>query len=198
MQSTSGKTFTALVLATIALATSGCVSMKGADKNMAFTQQSPQGLIVMRVTPDYRIGMKKGDASAGAFANSQFRVFELNAIPEGGYIVAAVSPTQPDQTYAITQVLPAGFTGAAYMPCDGKRAPTFEVKPGKIHYIGDFEYTQDGKQMAVKYSVATDAAVKHLRAAFPQVQGSVEYTVPTFRDVTGLACTVTFTAVVPR
>lgn len=186
-------------LITIALAgtLSACISMSGMNKDAAFSADSRQGLMIIGISPEYRIGAKRGEVTPSDFINSDLSVFQFNITPEQGYIVTPASPTSGSQAYAVLQALPSGFTGPAFTACDGLNAPTFEVKAGEIVYAGDFEYQQSGSRLRVVHSHDLDKAAAHLRRNYPQVRGTPRYVEPVWRTVKRMPCSNPTTLYIP-
>jgi hypothetical protein len=180
-----------LVAVAAALQTSGCVTMSTASHSTSFDAQSKTGLVIFGVSPNYRVGAKKGPYTTDDFQNSELRLFEFNLFPAAGYVVSTVSPTVTGEAYALLQILPEGIGGPAFKACDGLKAATFQAEPGKVTYLGEFEYQFEGRQLRILHAVDLQRAVEHLRATYPQIKAELTYVEPAWLTVKGLSCTTT-------
>jgi hypothetical protein len=185
------RTLTVLSAVAAALQTSGCVTMSTASHSTSFDAQSKTGLVIFGVSPNYRVGAKKGPYTASDFENSQFRLFEFNVFPASGYVVSTVSPTIAGEAYALLQILPEGIGGPAFKACDGLNAATFQADPGKVTYLGEFQYHFEGRQLKIRHMVDLQKAAEHLRATYPQIKAEPTYVEPVWLTVKGLSCTTT-------
>lgn len=194
----STRRFARISAALLAVPLSACISFSSVDKATPFSAASDKTMIVIGVKPDYRVGGRLGKVdAAGSFTFSALGVFDFNIIPEHGYIVTLVSPTGEGERYAITQVLPGGIGGPAFIPCDGREAASFSAKAGQLLYLGDFEYGVQGGFLSINHAVDSVKAADYVKATYPRVQADLVYARPEMRTVSGLPCKSTIYVPIP-
>lgn len=178
----------------------GCVAMSTASQSMYFDAQSKTGLVIFGVSPSYRVGVTKGLQTESEFNNSDFSLFEFNIAPAGGYVVSAVSPTKAGEVYAMLQILPNGFSGPAYKVCNGLKSATFQAEPGKVVYLGEFNYYIEKGKLKIRQTTDIQKAAEYLKVNYPHIQVEPVYVEPTWLTVKGLNCnagTISIPVVLP-
>jgi hypothetical protein len=176
----------ATLVTTFALA--GCIAMQNIEGDTKFTASSPGAIVVIGVSPAYRIGVKRGTVTPATFQNSELRVFDFNAAPVDGYVVASVPVTAADESFAITQVWSGGFGEKPFMPCDGRGTMTFKTRPGEVLYLGDYRYSPAQKQLQIEYRQDLEKARAYMRQRYPQIVPDLTPADIVHRQVRGLPC----------
>lgn len=98
----------------------------------------------------------------------------LVANPENGFLVGQV---RGGDTIAITgvRIVRAGETfGPGGSACGGNRTMVFTAPAGKVVYVGNAEFSMQGKQVFARYSNDFEAARKHVDANYPNLRGKLE------------------------
>ncbi|WP_041675139.1 hypothetical protein [Ramlibacter tataouinensis] len=133
-----------------------------------------ESVVVIGVTPNFRLHVLPGEEVSGSFSKSQWFGPVINGVAEDGYIVATV---KPGRLLAITDVFATnngGFSGRRYVACGGTRTPVFQVPAGKLLYLADIDYVPSGSKLSIRYRDRLAAAEEHIRAHYPQLKGKLE------------------------
>ncbi|MEK7943113.1 hypothetical protein WKR98_00105 [Pigmentiphaga sp. YJ18] len=171
--------------------------MQNIERSTVFGSNSPEAVVIMGVSPAYRIAVKPGVVTPTTFQNSDWRVGEFNVRPENGYIVARVSANQPSEAHAIVQVLGEGLIGPAFRPCNGQDVITFQAKPGEVLYLGDFQYLISEKKLMFARSERLEQAQAYLKASYPQIAPDAKVAQLMSRTMTGYTCNQTLHLAIP-
>lgn len=159
-----------LLLATLlAPGLSGCIAFSGLDPASNYQDIGNASIIVMGVSPRYRIHVSTGATESDGWHNTG-GIVTLNAFPEDGYIVARLAPRSGVLNYGISGILPEGMGsgGNHYIPCPGRRTFTFDAPAGAVVFVGDVSYAPPsvGKlQFGAAFDI--ERARAHLRTRFP-------------------------------
>lgn len=118
---------------------------------------------------------------AGVETNGEFKPFRegfaANIRPDAEYVVAQLPVRTQDSRYAITQVmLKAG--GTAFDVCSWKKALAFPSYGGRVIYLGDFNFRENNRQLAVEHSVNIESARSFIDGKYPNLRGLTEYVEP--------------------
>jgi len=177
-----------IILLLICLLLSSCVTMSNLEKSKATISES-EGIIVLGIKPGYRTGIKLGDIQNDSFVYSPNLPVSANIIPdESGYIVTKLKATTTNQRYAITQLLPSGFTGSRLGPCDGASTVTFNVKGGEVIYLGEIDFGRVRAKPKAQYSSNFDQATNYIKSNYPDLVKHLNKGEITFTNVSNMPC----------
>jgi hypothetical protein len=162
------------------------------DDNSAF--------LLLGMTPEYRIHLLHGSIEGSVWVRPKLDVPEVNTFPENGYILVKVKPTTPTDRMSVSIVFPEK-RGQGHGPCMNSIAPTFELEPGAITYVGHLEYLFDGQQLRYTSKIDEDAAKAFLKANYPGYAGAFHSRPMTQMKVNSHFCdprTITIPIYIPR
>lgn len=154
------------------MALSACVSFSGLDPASNYAEIGDSSVIVLGVTPRYRVHIYEGERAGDKWNRDQVMT-KLNVYPEDGYIVAKVPARSGALNYGIGGILPNGIGGGLFTPCLGKSTITFDAPKGKVVYVGDVKLTSTGQTVRYEASSNPEAAMTHIKARFPRLAGQV-------------------------
>lgn len=96
----------------------------------------------------------------------------INGDVKDGYLVGTA---KAGQHLALMSVY---TENGGYHACGGRRALVFEVPQGKVVYIADAEYDEQGKTMRIRYHNRLKEAQEHVRTRYPRIKQEVQALVP--------------------
>jgi hypothetical protein len=152
--------------AALAVILSGCISFSGLDPKSDYSDVGDEAIIVLGVSPRYRVHISKGDRVADKWNRDQIMT-KLNVFPEDGYVVAKLPARSGTSNYGVAGILPEGIGGKLFMPCQGKRTLTFDAPRGKVVYVGEIKFVEDGSNFHYEVSSNFEAARAYLKARYP-------------------------------
>jgi hypothetical protein len=146
---------------------SACATLSNLNKNYSLGPKPTQSVVVIGVKPDdIRFGVEEGTLVKDQFKGSPTATPIFALYPDHGYVVAVMDTTDPDQLYALTNLKQSIHL---YRGC-GHALETFAVEPGKIIYLGDFEFADPpaGLKHTISYDPAS--AEKFMRDNYPNLK----------------------------
>ncbi|GAA5445178.1 hypothetical protein Misp06_03375 [Microbulbifer sp. NBRC 101763] len=179
-----------IVVTLFITALSGCISFSNMSKDSSYSDLGEDSVIILGIKPDFRVHIYKGEELDYGWEMNNVAV-TLNTFPEGGYIVAKLSPRSDGINYGVGGVLPEGIGGQLYMPCGGKETMTFEAPAGKVVYVGSLEFVGSNGSKSFKVTNDFDDAKKYLEQEYPSFSKHLEYSEPAILKVANISCTRT-------
>jgi len=165
-------------LAAIAAAcavTASCTSLNrlGTDKAIDAARDS---VVVLGVSPpNHRIQLFAGDVKDGVWHQHLLGVASFFGAAENGYVLTKVGS---DKTLAIALIVIVAdekkILGDMYTPCGDARTVVFKVPPGKVLYLSDFEFAQEGNRLVFKFGPDLARARSFVDANYPSLEGRLE------------------------
>ena len=150
----------------LALILSGCVSFTGLDPESNYSDVGEDAIVVLGVSPRYRVHIFKGDRVGDKWNRDQIMT-TLNVFPEDGYVVAKLPARVGTSNYGVGGILPEGIGGELFIPCQGKRTLTFDAPRGKVVYVGEIKFVAAGSKVQYEVSSDFESARAHLKARYP-------------------------------
>ncbi len=153
---------------------SHAISFKNLDKDYALKASSTDVVIVIGITPRYRVAIARGSIIDGKVMVG--RGASINAFPEHGYIVGKLKPATAPSEYHIQMVLPEGI-GAfvpAYTLCGDDNAISFQAPTGKVLYLGDIAFENRAKSLRPRLSYNFESAKKFMGNEYPKLAPHME------------------------
>lgn len=131
---------------------------------------------VLGIAPEnIKIQVFPGSMNAdGRFQQSALGNAVLNARADQGY---AVGKAKPGTTLAITRVYTTESVfnpGLGFVPCQEAQTVVFTPEKGKVVYVTDLDYRQNGDRLEIAHGRNLDGASKYLAANYPQLAALVE------------------------
>lgn len=166
----------AILAATWAL--SGCATMNNLSTDYSLDRNPTQSVVIIGVKPDDRFGVEEGALARGQFKWDPGATPIFALYPKDGYIVAKMDMTKPSQIYALTNLMESIHH---YRACGSKPIDTFTVEPGKIIYLGDFEFASPPVGLKHTITYDPDSAEKFIRQNYPKLKDApfiTQHTVP--------------------
>lgn len=169
----------------------------GAD----FDSADPGAIVVLGVDPAYQVGVQAMHVlSPTTFEQEATGGMAFVIFPEDGYIVAKVKPLKKDERYIIYQIAPQGISASnaisgegVFFACEGANAPTFDVEPGQVSYLGDIHFQVTGNNLTITHGFNPDAAREFLRNKYPKLADKIVPGNMTEMKIIGKPCSVHFT-----
>lgn len=155
-----------VIVAVLALL-SGCATLTNLNKGYSLGSTPTQSVVIIGVKPDdIRFGVEEGKLVDGQFKWSATATPIFALYPDQGYVVAVVDATDPDQIYALTNLKESIHL---YRGC-GHALETFSIEPGKIIYLGDFQFASP--PAGLKHTISYDAvsAQDFIRQNYPNLK----------------------------
>jgi hypothetical protein len=157
------KLFLACLAAALAIGC-GAKSRKPADADFSVNNNS--SVVVMGVSPVARLRAYQGWVDGKQWEQAQLAEAKINALPESGYIVAAIEPSLKGDSYGIMRVIPAVMNVLSV--CTGGSTAFFEVPPNSVVYIGDFHLATE-PEYEVEVGYEFDKALAFMKATYPEL-----------------------------
>jgi len=137
----------------MAAALTSCATLTNLDKSYSLGSNPTRSIVIIGVKPDdIRFGVEEGALVDDQFKWSATATPILAVYPENGYVVAVMDATDPDQIYALTNLMQSIHH---YRGC-GRALETFGIEPGKVVYLGDFEFASP--PAGLKHTISYDPA----------------------------------------
>ena len=167
-----------LLLLALGVALIGCVPVSSNTlPSGGAIDESNESIILVGVAPDnFRITLGPGQVnSRGNFSDGLSLTGYIGAYPDDGYVIGR---SEGEKTYGVTAVARGEENGAearrTYSVCGGRETVVFDVSPGEMLYIGDFEYAVADNRMRFKFERDFEAASAYFDTAFPQYAGRLK------------------------
>jgi hypothetical protein len=151
---------------TLALPLAGCISFSGLDPKSNYSNIGEETIVVLGVSPRYRVHIFKGERVGQKWKRDPIMA-RLNTFPEEGYIVAKLPARTGDENYGVGGILPEGLGGKLFAPCRGQKTMIFSASRGKVVYVGDIKFVNDGSKVRYETSSNFEAARSHLSTYYP-------------------------------
>lgn len=164
-------------------------STKKFDTNIQLGANDEHGIVVIGLDNNLRLRAVTGDRSSGQFRYGPQRISSASYHQIAFYITLHLS-TKHKSTYAITDIFRDSWTSADLGPCDGGLTVSFDVKPGKVIYLGDLKFEGTGKNAKVSATANFANAQKMVDATFPNLRNRLEESKIEIIPVAALPCSI--------
>ena len=157
-----------ITILAIAWALAGCATLSNLNKDYSLARKSTKSVVIIGVKPDDRFGVEEGTLVHDQYKWDAKATPVLAVYPVDGYVVAVMDETDSDQIYALTNIMESIHH---YRACGSKPVETFTIEPGKIIYLGDFEFATPPVGFKHTITYDPDSAEKFIRQNYPNLKG---------------------------
>lgn len=161
--------FARIFVLTLPIMLMGCATLSNLSTTYSLSEDTHKAVIIIGVKPDDRFGVEEGKLVNGQFKYDPEATPILAVYPKDGYVVAEMDETDGNQVYALTNIKESVHI---YRACGGKPVDTFTVEPGKIIYLGDFQFPTPPVGLSHMTSYDPGSAEKYIRKNYPKLSGA--------------------------
>lgn len=182
--------FSVILIAVLTISLSGCVNFSNLPTDSELPTASNETVLILGVQPRYRTGIWKGVGDGKTWKRDMNSHRGSNIVPENGYIVTKLKSLDKDESYGLTSILPdgIGYGAPIYSPCNEQTVFTFQALPGKVVYVGDIAFKQNGRRMEITYSFQPDQARRFITEHYSGLAANLEMQEAKSQTMTNFDC----------
>ena len=130
---------------------------------------SDEGIVIIGATPGVKLVVHSGDVEDLTFKADGWLPEGIVGNADSGYLIRKLKVLKPGRAYALTSI----NTGRRYAANCGQEIPSFNVQPGRIQYLANFEVESVGTSVRIRNFADVESAKRHVRRLFPATNASV-------------------------
>lgn len=147
-------------------ALSGCVTLTNVSPQADLHLAPDEGLVMIGVPHGTQLIFHSGDVDGNEYISNEWTLPSgIAGSPTDGYLIRKLKALPEGQVYGLAQV----GAGRWYLPSCGDKIPVFNVKPGKVQYLGHFDFIVSGNSMKHRFRPDMAAAQAHMTKNYPKV-----------------------------
>ena len=164
-----------LLVIAAAVGFTACTSIHRLSSTQSFDPNT-ESVVVFGLQPEnHRIQVFAGTIQGDRWHENLLGVATFFGAAEQGYVLTK-APTNTALAMSLISVVKdeKQRLGKNYSPCGDSRTAVFEVPRGKVIYLSDFSYQDEGNQLKLEYSPDFERARRYVDANFPALRGRLE------------------------
>ena len=163
------------VLITV-LVLSACSEVRRLPENNINISANDSVFIFGLSPDDHRILVFPGSIDSGGWRQNPWSPATFMGAAKDGFVLSTASA---GKTYAVSSIFVhreggTALQGKMYAPCGDAQTIVFSVPAGKVIYLADLRYTQDGNRLRMDHSADLKKAQEYVDAHYPPLRGRVE------------------------